>query len=171
MAPGQNLNQWFIVNWINQNKRQGNLNWNTKLFIYETAFGDIVCEMAAVLSRGRWVNFCSHSSEFPPFPGLWLVEQFLYICRQTVDQIELKFCGPIHYRLPLALWTFGHAPLNPSSDLIPHPTHPPPPKKQNQLACFKCDSELQLQKVFFKINRIVLNASLYGTISQQQQDL
>ena len=29
---------------------------NTKLFIHEYAFENIVCEMAAILSRGRWVN-------------------------------------------------------------------------------------------------------------------
>ena len=29
---------------------------NTKLFIHENAFENIVCEMAAILSRGRWVK-------------------------------------------------------------------------------------------------------------------
>ena len=31
-------------------------NQNTKLFIHENASENIVCEMAAILSRGRWVN-------------------------------------------------------------------------------------------------------------------
>ena len=32
---------------------------NTNIFIHENAFENIVCEMAAILSRGRWVNFRS----------------------------------------------------------------------------------------------------------------
>ena len=32
------------------------LNQNTKLFVQENAFESIVCEMAAILSRERWVN-------------------------------------------------------------------------------------------------------------------
>ena len=33
-----------------------NSNRNTKLFIQENAFGTVICELAAILSRGRWVN-------------------------------------------------------------------------------------------------------------------
>ena len=33
-----------------------NFNQNTTLFIHENASENIVCEMAAILSRGRWVN-------------------------------------------------------------------------------------------------------------------
>ena len=29
---------------------------NTKIFIHENAFENASCEMAAILSRGRWVN-------------------------------------------------------------------------------------------------------------------
>ena len=32
------------------------LNQNTKLFIHENAFTNLVWDMAAILSRGRWVN-------------------------------------------------------------------------------------------------------------------
>ena len=54
----------------------------------------------------------SHSNEFLLFHGLWLVEQFLHIYRQSADRIGLKFgratyCGP----LPVC-WTFGHSLLN-----------------------------------------------------------
>ena len=38
------------------NKLQWNLNENSKLFIHENAFENSICEMAAILSRGRWVN-------------------------------------------------------------------------------------------------------------------
>ena len=45
---------------------------------------------------------------------LWLliVQQFLRICRQRADQIELKFGGPTNYGAPLAWPTYGHALLN-----------------------------------------------------------
>ena len=36
------------------------------------------------------INFWSCSVEFPLFPGIWLVEQFPCICKQTADWIELK---------------------------------------------------------------------------------
>ena len=32
-------------------------------------------------------NLWSHTAEFQPFSSLWLVKQFLHICRPTVDQI------------------------------------------------------------------------------------
>ena len=51
------LGYWDIVNWTLRNKLQWNFNQNTKLFIHENASEKIVCEMAAILSRGRWVNF------------------------------------------------------------------------------------------------------------------
>ena len=47
---------WLIVNWSHRNKLQWNLNRNTKLLIHKNAYENIVCEMAAILSRGRWVN-------------------------------------------------------------------------------------------------------------------
>ena len=54
---GANLNQcWVIDNWVLRNKLQWNCNKNTKPFIHENAFENIVGEMVAILSRGRWVN-------------------------------------------------------------------------------------------------------------------
>ena len=47
---------WFIVKWTLGNKPQWNFNHNTKLFIQENASENIVCEMAAILSRGRGVK-------------------------------------------------------------------------------------------------------------------
>ena len=56
-APSHYLNQcWVIVNWTVRNKLQWNFNQNIKLFIHENASENIVCEMAAILSRVRWVN-------------------------------------------------------------------------------------------------------------------
>ena len=55
--PSHYLNQcWVIVNWTLWNKVQWNFNQNTKLFIQKNASENIVCEMASILSRGRWVK-------------------------------------------------------------------------------------------------------------------
>ena len=52
-APSHYLNQcWNIV----RNKLQWNLDRNSYIFIQENASGNIVCEKAAILSRGRWVK-------------------------------------------------------------------------------------------------------------------
>ena len=52
-APSNYLNQhWLIVNWTFRNRLQWNLNQNTKVFIHKNAFEYVVCEMAAILSRG-----------------------------------------------------------------------------------------------------------------------
>ena len=53
LAPSNYLKQcWDIVNWTLRNK----LRWNTKLFIHVNAPENIICEMSAILSRGRWVK-------------------------------------------------------------------------------------------------------------------
>ena len=36
---------------------QWNLNRNTHFFIHENVFENVVCEMAAILSKGGWVNW------------------------------------------------------------------------------------------------------------------
>ena len=62
-VPSHYLNQcWKIVNWTLRNKIQWNLNRNSYVFIQENASENIVCEMAAILSRGRWVNTLYQSS-------------------------------------------------------------------------------------------------------------
>ena len=45
-------------------------------------------------------NFLTHSAKFPPFANLWLVKQFLCICRQTADGIGLKFCKWTYHATP-----------------------------------------------------------------------
>ena len=57
LAPSHYLNQWFlIVNWILRNKSQWNLNQNTKIFIEENPFENVVCKMAAILFRPQCVS-------------------------------------------------------------------------------------------------------------------
>ena len=56
-VPSPYLNQcWNIVNWTLRNKLQWNSNQNTKLFVHENACENVVWEMAAILSWGRWVK-------------------------------------------------------------------------------------------------------------------
>ena len=56
-APSHYLNQcWIIYNWTLTYIFQWNFNQNTKLFIHENASENIICEMAAILSRRRWVK-------------------------------------------------------------------------------------------------------------------
>ena len=51
------LNQcWLIVNWTLRNRLQLDSNQNDKFFIHDNSFGNDICEMAAILSRGRWVK-------------------------------------------------------------------------------------------------------------------
>ena len=58
LAPNHYLNQcWLIVNWTPRNKLQWNFDQNTKFFIHESAFENLICEMATMLSRGSWVNW------------------------------------------------------------------------------------------------------------------
>ena len=55
--PGHYLNQCrVIVNWTLENRLQGDSNHNTNIFIHENKSEYIVCEIAAILSRERWVN-------------------------------------------------------------------------------------------------------------------
>ena len=55
--PSHYLNQcWVIVNWNLRDKLQWKFNQNTKLFIQENASEKIVCEKAAILSRGGWAK-------------------------------------------------------------------------------------------------------------------
>ena len=69
-APSHYLNQcWVIVDWTLRNKLLWNFNQNTNTVIHTNASEIIVCEMAAILSRGIWVNnwpWPSSCSSIPP---------------------------------------------------------------------------------------------------------
>ena len=56
-APSHYLNQcWNFVNSKFGNKFQWNLKRNSCIFIYENAFQNVICEMAAILSRPQCIN-------------------------------------------------------------------------------------------------------------------
>ena len=60
LVPSHYINQWqFIVNWTIWNKLQWNFNQNTKIFITEKSFENIVCKMATILSRPHSVRVTS----------------------------------------------------------------------------------------------------------------
>ena len=65
--PRTYLNQfWNIIKWTFGNKCQWNINRNSYVFIYETAFKNVVLNMDVILSRLQCVNF-----------DYWTCSQFL----------------------------------------------------------------------------------------------
>ena len=62
-----------------ENKHQWNLNHNTKLFIHENAFENIICEIAAILSRERWVNYkaTKHNKTLYISHGMYFIFEIL----------------------------------------------------------------------------------------------
>ena len=59
LVPSHYLNQcWNIVNQTLRNKLLWKSIPNTKLFIHENTFENVICEMAAILFRGRWFKLC-----------------------------------------------------------------------------------------------------------------
>ena len=53
----------------------------------------LISNVVNTLGLSRHDKCWSGSTEFSLFAGLWLVEQFPCICRQTADLIELRFGG------------------------------------------------------------------------------
>ena len=94
LAPSHYLNQcWFIVNWTLGTKLKWSFNKNTKLFFNENASENIVCEMAVILSRGRWVNEV-------------IVSNFLWLSQSTILSMHSLFIW--HYsKWPIPLISCG----------------------------------------------------------------
>ena len=56
-AQSYHLNQrWLIDNWTLGNKLWWNSHWHSIIFIQKNASGNVICEMATILSRRRWVK-------------------------------------------------------------------------------------------------------------------
>ena len=45
-----------MMEYFQLNKLQRNFNWNFNIFIHENSFENVVCEIAAILSRWKCVN-------------------------------------------------------------------------------------------------------------------
>ena len=66
LAPSHYLNQcWNIANCTRSNKLHWNLNQNSYIFIQENAFENVICKMAAILSRPYCVNSVVEALELP----------------------------------------------------------------------------------------------------------
>ena len=100
---------WLFVNWTLRNKLQWNLNQNTKRFIQEHAFENVVCEMAVILSRERWVNQCtklckdSQSTREPETPRQIIL---CWECLFENDGLSSLASRPVHYELSFTLCSF-----------------------------------------------------------------
>ena len=91
------------ITWTNvylltvRNKLQWNLNQNKKLFIHEHASEPIVCEMAAILSRGRWViclPVCLSLGHINPATITWTTILLPYLKSQVIaSHWILATCG------------------------------------------------------------------------------
>ena len=57
-CPAKRMSLFMFI-YVLRDKLQWNFNQNRKPFIHENASENIVCEMAANLSRGRWIKKCS----------------------------------------------------------------------------------------------------------------
>ena len=89
-ASSHYLNQWWnIVNWTLRNKLQWDFNQNSYIFIQEKVFENVVCEIAAILSRPQCVDcsirkmiFVSECEFGPLFTSIW---NCLNVCIVCID--------------------------------------------------------------------------------------
>ena len=107
LVPSHYLNQcWFILNWTLRNKFHWNFNQNTKSFIHKNASESIVCEMGAILSRGRWVNARKFGVDF--FLSISTYSRFLSY--QCTDPYMYQRKRPLIVISPCILWFYFSEP-------------------------------------------------------------
>ena len=93
------LNQCFVTaNGTFRNKLQWNFNQNATLFIHKNASENIVCEMAAILSRGRWVNYV-YVALHHVTTCCWWIDEFTVICLSLRKSIS-KFRSHFQWHFP-----------------------------------------------------------------------
>ena len=98
-VPSHYLNQcWLIVSWTLTNKFQLDLNWNVKLFLHENALENIICEMAAILSRWRSDNDYIHMNKWE-HDLTWYIETQLCCQWATIFNAvsDNKVCCYVEY--------------------------------------------------------------------------
>ena len=111
---------WVIVNCTLWNKLQWNFNQDTKLFIYENASENIVCDVAAILSRGGWVR-----RKFVEVMALWISTpvrktDWLFLLSHALTSIHLCLHDHVikwkHFpRYWPFVWGIHRAPMNSAS--------------------------------------------------------
>ena len=82
-------------------------NWNSNVFIQENGFEHVVCKMAAMLSRGRWVNTVRKSH-------CWYIRRWAYgFCHKTCAWCcrGLFCCEYIVASYKLTWFIVGYIPL------------------------------------------------------------
>ena len=88
------------VNWTRRSKHHWNFNQNAKLFIHENTSENIVCKMAAILSRGRWVKDGSKGQL--PLP-LSTCQAWWQLCYNDRDRFQQYLSSWILLEIPW-LW-------------------------------------------------------------------
>ena len=102
-APSHYLNQCrVIINWTLRNKLQWLLNQNTNLFNHGNASENIVCEIAAILSRGRWVNALALGNCIIVMRQLWTI--WMYKSHSTTTTAIQIQQNTSKYRHVYILW-------------------------------------------------------------------
>ena len=103
-GPSHYLNQWWhIVNYALRNTFWCNIIWNSKVFIQEDAFGNIVCEKVGILSRPQCVkgkphlvcgtNACLQGADWSQVlpalhsrgPDIMTIKWLGFQCREVLD--------------------------------------------------------------------------------------
>ena len=61
----------------------------TKVYIHENAFENILFKMAAILSRGRWVDMCCPDNAWQTRSILWLALPWQSLCGQIISNYDI----------------------------------------------------------------------------------
>ena len=93
-APSYYLNQcWNIVNWTLRNKLQWNFNRNLNILIQGNASQNVVCKMAAILSRPQCVKMAPSHQQMPYLLKVKIShDSYPHICNKHIKGILPK--GP-----------------------------------------------------------------------------
>ena len=133
-APSHHLNQcWVIVNWTLRNKLQWNFNQNIKLSIHENASEYIICEKAAILSRGRWVNEANDLSTHSTETVAWIQWNVMnYLCH-FIHYLQ-RACMQ-NWSWNVSVWIYMYISLNFSICLISTLAEAPIKYQSNIITC------------------------------------
>ena len=123
LTPSHYLNQsWVIVNWTLRNKLQWKFKQSTKLFIHKNASENIVCKMADLLSRERWVNCSQRQTNYLPMALLKRIKvhqlTFVKFSSELVflrNVLKYLNCQWIEKQIS---WQAGECPLHSGKDNI-----------------------------------------------------
>ena len=84
---------WLIVNWTPGNNFHWKLNRNSIIFIKKMHFKMLSAKMAAILSRGRWVNSVGRTQEIPSFILINIWSKKCFWKMFISQEIMINFCS------------------------------------------------------------------------------